>query len=157
VQALKHESKKDSEVEYVVALNADSNEEQDADSSLLKAPTHVVYGARGRVYAHLVVCLPEVMEETESVGTLGAYSDARPSVSRTSRGRRLEEKVEVWTPTLAHYTGYTEHEIPSGGGRNLGVHAVSLSLPSPVSHRVPLDPRFCFISFLLSVLTSTSS
>jgi hypothetical protein len=26
-----------------------------------------------------------------------------------------------------------------------------------VSHRVPLDPRFCFISFLLSVLTRTSS
>lgn len=78
MQALKHESEKDSEVEYVVALNADSNEEQDADSSLVKAPKHVVYGARGRVYTHLVVCQPEVMEETEGVRTLGA--------SRTSRG-----------------------------------------------------------------------
>jgi hypothetical protein len=49
-------------------------------------------------------------------------------------GRGLEEKVEVWTPTLAHYTGYTEHEIPSGA-----LEAMSGSVPS-LSRSHPLCP-----------------
>jgi hypothetical protein len=36
-----------------------------------------------------------------------------------------EEKAEVWTPTLAHYAGYTEREIPAG---DLKVRAISLFL-----------------------------
>jgi hypothetical protein len=52
-----HEREKDAEAKYVVALDADSKEEQDMDSSLVKAPAHVICGARGRVCTHPVVCL----------------------------------------------------------------------------------------------------
>jgi hypothetical protein len=51
-----------------------------------------------------------------------------------------EEKAEVWTPTLAHYAGYTEREILASGAPE----AILRCVPSPSFYRIPRYPR-CFL------------
>jgi hypothetical protein len=92
---------------------------------------------------------PEDMEGTGGVGTLGAYDESmmRGRVCREHPGGRgTEEKVEVWTPTLATTRGTPSTRYPRARRRrSWGPYRLSLA-PIPCTHRVPLDPRFYFIS-----------
>ncbi|KAJ7936882.1 hypothetical protein B0H13DRAFT_2649302 [Mycena leptocephala] len=73
---------------------------------------------------------------TESVGS-GGNVGCEGCAGVETGDKVKEEKAEVWTPTLAHYAGYTEREILASGAPE----AILRCVPSPSFYRIPRYPR----------------